>query len=461
MNRHFMALGLACTVGLGAVCTPAASQGLRVPAQPGAGRPAAPSGPAATLAPQSADFIVAVVNSEPITNNEVRGRAMRYVQQLQAAGSPVPPAAQLAREVLERLISEKAQLQLAREQGIKVEEALVDQAEQNVARQNQVDVAELRRRMVADGMVPSQFRDDLRNQLLLTRLRERELEPRARVSELDIDQFLREQQAGGASAATELNLAHILVAVPDNSSEAQVNALQAKARQLQERARAGEDFARLAREHSNAAGAAASGGVIGLRSADRLPPLFVEAVRNLNEGGVSEVLRSAAGFHIVKVVEKRQAQAGAMAVTQTRVRHILLRPGAQLTEAAARQRLADFKRRIEAKQADFAQLAKEFSQDASGPNGGELGWANPGTFVPEFEDTMNSLAPGQLADPIVSRFGVHLVQVVERRQVALSQREQREAARAMVRERKLDEAYASWAQEVRGRAYVEFREPPQ
>jgi peptidyl-prolyl cis-trans isomerase SurA len=459
MNRHLLACGLACTMGLGAVCTPAAGQGLRAPPQPGAARPAQPA--ANQAAPRSADFIVAVVNSEPITNNEVRARAIRYVQQLQAAGSPIPPGPQLAREVLERLISEKAQLQLAREQGIKIDEALVDQAEQNVARQNQVDVPELRRRMVADGMVPAQFRDDLRNQLLLTRLRERELEPRARVSELDIDQFLRERQAGDASATTELNLAHILVAVPENTPEAQVNVLQAKARQLQERARAGEDFARLAREHSNAAGAAANGGVIGLRSADRLPPLFVDAVRNLAEGGVSDVVRSAAGFHIVKVVEKRQGQPGAMAVTQTRARHILLRPGPQLTEAAARQRLADFKRRIEARQAEFEQLAKEFSQDASGPNGGELGWANPGTFVPEFEDTMNTLAPGQLADPIVSRFGVHLIQVVERRQVPLTPREQREAARNVLRERKLDEAYARWAQEVRGRAYVEFREPPQ
>ena len=462
MNRQLLALGLACTVGLGAFCPPLAAQGLRVAPQPGAPQPAVrPAARPAGGAPPSADFIVAVVNSEPITNNEVRSRMARYEQQLAQQGSPVPPRAQLAREVLERLISEKAQVQLAREQGIKVDETLVDQAEQNVARQNQIDVPELRRRMVADGMVPAQFREELRNQLLLNRLRERELEPRARVSELDIDQFLREQQASAAGAATEFNLAHILVAVPENASDAQVNAQQAKARQLLERARAGEDFARLAREHSNAAGAAASGGVIGLRSADRLPPLFVDAVQNVREGGVSDVIRSAAGFHIIKVVEKRQGQPGAMAITQSRVRHILLRPSAQLTEAAARQRLADFKRRVESRQADFAQLAREHSQDASAANGGDLGWANPGMFVPEFEDTMNSLAPGQLADPIVSRFGVHLIQLLERRQAALSPRERREAARVMVREKKLDEAYALWAQEVRGRAYVEFREPPQ
>jgi peptidyl-prolyl cis-trans isomerase SurA len=449
MNRTFLALGLACAAGLAAISPFAAAQGLRA-APPGGARPPA-TRPAE---PQAADYIVAVVNSEPITNTEVRIRMRRFEQQVGQQGAP---RAQLLREVLERLISEKAQLQLAREQGIKVDDALVDQAERNVARQNQVDVAELRRRMVAEGMVPAQFRQDLRDQLLLVRLRERELEARARVSEREIDQFLA--QAQGA-AVPELNLAHILVAVAENAPEAQVNTQQAKARQLLARARAGEDFARLAREHSDAQGAAATGGAIGLRPADRLPPLFVEATRNLAEGDVSDVVRSAAGFHIVKVVEKRQA-GDPMAITQSRARHILLRPGPQLTEAAARQRLADFKRRIEARQSDFAQLAREHSQDASGPNGGDLGWASPGTYVPEFEEALANLAPGQVAEPLVSQFGVHLVQLLERRQVSLSPRERREAARSLLRERKLDEAYAAWAQEVRGRAYVEYREPPQ
>lgn len=455
MNRSLLALGLACAAGLAAFSPPLAAQGLRA-APPAASR--LPPAPRADSSPRPADYIVAVVNSEPITNNEVRIRMQRFEGQLGQPAGGAGARAQLLREVMERLISEKAQLQLAREQGVKVDEALVDQAELNVARQNQVDVAELRRRMVADGMVPAQFRQDLRDQIMLSRLREQELASRARVTERDIDQFLAEQAS--SPAAQELNLSHILVAVAENASEAQVAAAQAKARQLQARARSGEDFARLAREHSDAPGAQAGGGAIGPRTVDRLPPLFVEATRNLPEGGVSDVVRSAAGFHIVKVVEKRQV-ADAMAVTQSRARHILLRTGPQLTEAAARQRLADFKRRIEARQADFAQLAREHSQDASGPNGGELGWANPGTFVPEFEDTLNGLAPGQIADPVASRFGVHLVQLVERRQVALSPRERREAARAMLRERKLDEAYAVWAQEVRGRAYVEYRDPPQ
>src|SRR6185369_10797883 len=456
MNQRFFAPWLACIAC--ALALPAAAQGLRLTPQPGAGRPAAR---AADSAPRAADYIVAVVNSEPITNNEVRLRMVRFDQQLTQQGQAVPPRAEFARQVLERLISEKAQLQLARETDVKVDEATVDQAEQNVARQNRIDVSELRRRLAADGIALSQFREDLRNQLLLTRLRERELEPRVKVTDAEVDQYLREQQQGANDAAAmEINLAHILVAVPENASEAQIASLRAKAQRVQQRARAGEDFAKLAGEFSDSPGAAATGGQVGLRAADRYPPLFVDAVRALPQGGVSELVRSGAGFHVIKVIEKRSAGMPGMEVMQSHARHILLRPTAQMSEAAARQRLADFKKRVEAGQADFAQLAREFSQDASAPNGGDLGWANPGLFVPEFEDAMNALAPGQIAEPLVSRFGVHLIQLLERRQTTLGQREQREVARNLVREKKLDEAYAQWAQDVRGRAYVEMREPP-
>jgi peptidyl-prolyl cis-trans isomerase SurA len=439
-----------------ALAMPAVAQTQRGAAE-GAARPAAR---AAEGSPRPADYIVAVVNSEPITNNEVRARMARFERQLEQSGQQIPPRPEFARQVLERLISEKAQLQLARESGLKVEESIVDQAEQNVARQNRIDVAELRRRLAAEGIPLAQFREDLRNQLLLTRLRERELESRVKVSDADIDQFLREQQQGGDAAQMEINLAHILVAVPENASETQIANLRAKAQRVQQRARGGEDFAMLVREFSDVPGAAATGGQVGLRMADRYPPLFVQAVRALPEGAVSEVIRSGAGFHVLKVIEKRSTSLAGARVVQNHARHILLRPSAQLSEGAARQRLADFKRRIEAGQADFAQLAREFSQDASAANGGDLGWAGPGLFVPEFENALDALAPGQIAQPLVSRFGVHLIQLLERRETTLSQREQREMARNLVRERKLDEAYARWAQDVRGRAYVEMRDPP-
>ena len=457
MNPRAFALWLACTAAA-AFLVPAAAQGLRPSPGLGTGRPAARP---ADNTPRSADYIVAVVNSEPVTNNEVRARLLRFEQQLAQQGAPLPPRAELTRQVLERLISEKAQLQLARESGLKADEATVDQAELTVARQNQIDVAELRRRVAADGLALSAFRDDLRNQILLTRLRERELDSRVKVTDLDVDQFVREQQGRTDLSAIELNLAHILVAVPEGATPVQLAALQAKAQRLQERAKAGEDFAALVREASDAPGAASNGGQVGLRTADRYPPLFVQATQGLREGGISEVVRSGAGLHVVKVLEKRQGSMPGVNVTQSRARHILLRPGAQLTESAARERLSDFRRRILAGQADFAVLARENSQDASASQGGDLGWANPGMFVAEFEETLNSLAPGQIAEPIISRFGAHLIQLLERRQATLSQREQREIARNLVREKKLDEAYAQWAQDVRGRAYVEFREPPQ
>jgi peptidyl-prolyl cis-trans isomerase SurA len=459
MNARALVLLFACAASAAA---PAVAQ-LRSAPQLGAGPQFGGSRPAAPVArgPQPADFIVAVVNSEPITNNEVRARMARFEQQLAQQGSPVPPRAEFAAEVLERLITERAQLQLARETGVRVDEALVDQAEANIARQNRIEVPELRRRLAADGIALTTFREELRNQLVLSRLREREVEPRVRVSDLDAERFLREQQEGSANAPQDINLAHILVAVPENASDAQVGQLQARAQRVLERVRAGEDFAKLAQEFSDAPGAATSGGQVGLRPVDRLPPLFVEATQNLPVGGVSSLVRSGAGFHIVKVLERQRTGMPGLNVTQNRARHILLRPTPQQPEAAARAKLADFRRRIQAGQADFAQLARESSEDASARNGGDLGWANPGMFVPEFEETMNSLQPGQIAEPIVSRFGVHLIQLVERRQATLSAREQREVARSALREKKLDEAYQQWIQDVRGRAYVEYRERPQ
>lgn len=452
MNNRLLAL----TVAILATLTSQA-QGLR----PSAGAVVAP--PLIRTQPNvqlQADFIVAVVNSEPITNSEVRLELRRVMEQLAQQRRPQPDSQELARQVLERLINEKAQLQLARESGIRVEEAAVDQAEQNIARQNQMEVAELHRRLARDGVGLSQFRAQLRDQLMLTRLRERDVEPRVRVSDLEVDQYLREQQNNNDPATLQVNLAQILVAVPDAASPVQIAALQARAQRALDRARAGEDFVALVREFSDASDSA-SGGQLGLRTSDRYPPLFIEATQNLGVGDVSALVRSGAGFHILKVLEKSRAGMPSMTVTQSRARHILLRVSPQLSEAAARDKLNELKKRLVAGQADFAALARDNSQDSSAAQGGDLGWASPGMFVPEFEAAMNRLAPGQISDPLVSRFGVHLIQLTERRTTALSPREQRETVRAMLREKKLDEAYATWAQDLRGRAYVEMREPPQ
>ena len=405
-------------------------------------------------ASSAADFIVAVVNSTPITNVELQLRLLRVQQQLSRQGN-VPPRSQLVREVLERLILERAQLQLARELGVTPDDAAVEQAVDNVALQNQVSLEELKRRLSADGVDYARFRADVRDELTLVRLREREVDSRVKVSEQEIDQFFRDRQAQAGAEPERIQLAQILVAVPESATADQVRALQAKAQRALDRVRAGEPFAGVAAEVSDAADRAA-GGDLGLRPVDRLPSLFVDAVRDLKDGALAGPLRSGAGFHVLQLV-KRSRDAAALTVNQTRARHILFKSGPKFNEAQATAKLLDFKRLIVAGQADFAALARDNSEDGSAKDGGDLGWTSTGMFVPEFEQVMNQLAPGQIADPLVSRFGVHLLQVMARREAPLSEREQRELARNLVREKKIEEAFILWQQEVRGRAYVEFR----
>lgn len=449
--RHTLAAGAAALT----LCWPmlASAQALRPATQLGN----AAAAPANTAA-RPADFIVAVVNSEPITNNELRAHVLRTEQQISQQGAAMPPRDILTRQVLEQLIQEKIQVQMAQDSGIKIDDEAVQVAEQNVARQNQVSVTDLRKRLAQDGIPLAQFRDELRSQLLQARLRERELDARVKVSEADIDQFLRDQRGGAERAPQEVNLAQVLIAVPEQATEAQVAALQARATRVLQRAKSGEDFAALVLEFSDAPKSGQLGGQMGLRSADRYPQLFVDATQNLRVGEVSAIVRSGAGFHVLKVVER--AEAG-LTITQSHARHILLRPSAQLSENAALSRLAEMRQRLLTGKADFATLARESSQDGSAAQGGDLGWVGPGQFVPEFEEAMDHLAVNEISPPLVSRFGVHLIQLLERRKVQLSDKEQRELARNLVREKKQDEAFLTWTQDLRARAYVELRDAPQ
>ncbi len=408
---------------------------------------------------QSADFIVAVVNSEPVTNSEVQAMRNRMVREFTSRGAQIPPPSQLNQQALDMLINEKAQLQQAQEQGIKIDDDQVDQAEANVAASNQLSREAFHQRLAQEGLTVAAFRQQLRKQLTLSRLREREVDSRIRITDQEIEQFLQEQGQSQA-AAPELNIAMILVSVPENSSPAELKALEDKARDIARRARAGEDFAQLAKAHSQAMDKGAKGGEMGLRPAERYPELFVEAVQALAPQGIAGPVRSGAGFHILKLLERRQAGA-VMTVVQTRARHILLRPTAQLSRDQAAERLQEVRRQIASGQTSFARAAQQISQDGSAAQGGDLGWASPGQFVPEFEQVMNRLQPGQISDPLVSRFGVHIIEVTDRRQVAVPEKEQREMARAALREKRLDETYERWVEEVRGRAYVEMREPPQ
>ena len=434
---------------------PAAAAAVAAPAAA-----AAASAPAATRA---ADYIVAIVNSEPVTNHEVQVRAQRIAQQIAQQGGAQPPRDVLLREVLERAILDKAQMQAAKELGIKVDDLAVAQAERGVAQQNNVSEAEMQRRLAADGITPERFREELRGQLLLQRLREREVDSRVKVSELDVDRYLREPRAAVPSEATAeaiaVNIGQVLVAVPEKAGPAEVAKLQARAQEVADKARAGGDFAALARDFSQAPEAAA-GGAMGLRPLSRYPELFAQAVQSLPVGAVAGPLRSGAGFHILKVLDKPSAGASGTAI-KTRARHILLTTGPQLSETAAAAQLADYRRRILAGQADFAALAREHSRDGSAKDGGDLGWATPGRYVPEFEQALEALQPGDISEPLVSRFGVHLVQLQERAEVELNAPEQRAMARDALREKKTEEAYENWMRELRARAYVEYRDAPQ
>jgi peptidyl-prolyl cis-trans isomerase SurA len=417
----------------------------------------APGAPEATGL-RSADYIVAIVNSEPVTNNEVRARMRRVLQAMQAQGArQTPDQDELAREVLERLIVEKAQIQTAKETGIKVDDYAVEQAIQNLARQNGMSVDAMRREMAGQGVTEKMFRDEIRNQMLMQRLQEREVDGRVRVSEQDIDRYMAEQRSQGGQtdmANSTINLGHILITVPERASPAEVAQRQALAEQALQAARSETDFATVARRFSEGGQA-----ILGMRPANRYPSLFIEAVGTTPVGGVVGPIRSAAGFHILKVVDK-SANGVAAVVTQNHARHILLRTSPQLGEREAAQQLLELRQRLD-RGARFEDLARQYSEDGSAASGGDLGWAGPGRYVPEFEQALNALQPGQVSQPVVSRFGVHLIQLVERRQATLTPREQREMLRDVVREQKLEKAQATWLQELRGQAYVEYREPPQ
>ena len=407
---------------------------------------------------RNGDHIVAVVNTESVTSIEVEQRVSRARVDAQRAGGKLPSDEALRKQMLDGLIEERVLLTYARENGSRIDEVELDRAVGNVASQNQLTPDQLRERLKSEGVDYARFRNNLRDQMMLERVREREVSSRIRIADVDIDRLV-EQQRAEASNDAEINLAQVLVAVPEGATEAVVAQRRAKAEEALARARKGEDFAVVAREMSEDSNRAA-GGVIGRRPARRLPDLFVEATRGVAAGQVApRVVRSAAGFHVLKVLE-READAG-FKVTQTRARHILLRVSDRAPAQSVSVRLEQLRRQIERGERKFEDVAREVSEDGSASAGGDLGWTSPGQFVPEFEEAMNKLPLGGMSPPVVSRFGVHLIQVVERRDTALDPKDVREQARNMLREQKFEQAYLDWAKDLRLRAYIEMREPPQ
>jgi peptidyl-prolyl cis-trans isomerase SurA len=416
----------------------------------------APAPAAAGQAPRVAlvDRIVAVVGKEVVTLSELSERRDFAERQLRRQGTPLPERGQFERQILERLIIEKAQLQLARDSGIRIEELQLDRAMERIAEGNNMSLSAFRQALEKDGVAFERFREEVRQQIQLQRVREREVDDRIEVSDAEIEQFLAEAKSGG-SARNEYNLAHVLVRLPEQASPEQIDAARRKAEKARAEAVAGIDFAKLAASYSDAPDAL-QGGAMGWRPEDRLPELFATAVKGMKAGEVSGVLRSAGGFHVLKLIERRGAEEGAP-VQQTRARHILIRTNEVVSEADARRRLNDLRERIVTGGADFAELARLHSADGSASRGGDLDWLLPGDTVPEFERVMNALKPGEISRPEKSPFGWHLIQVLERRAAGVSPERRRMQARQAIKERKAEDAYQDWLRQLRDRTYVELR----
>ena len=411
---------------------------------------------AQTAAPSAVvlvDRIVAVVNSEVITSREVAERMKAVTQQLSQQGTPLPPPDVLQKQVLERMIMDRLQIQLAKETALRVDDLQLDRTVARVAESNKMSLTEFRHTLERDGIQFDKFREEIRNEIMLSRLREREVDNRIVVTDNEIDYFLSQQGVSQATAS-EYNLAHILLRLPDQASPEQVDKQRARAEQVVLQLREGADFAKLAVSYSDAPDAL-QGGAMGWRPRDRLPELFAHALNGMKPGEVSGIIRSPAGFHVIKLVDRRGGGAPAL-VEQTHARHILVKTSEIVSEADARRKLNNLRERI-VNGADFGELAKLNSDDASSIKGGDLGWIYPGDTVPEFERVMNNLKVEELSEPFVTSFGWHLMQVLERRQADVSGERKRQEARLILRERKADEAYQEWLRQLRDRAFVEYR----
>ncbi|HNQ03326.1 MAG TPA: peptidylprolyl isomerase [Thiobacillaceae bacterium] len=409
------------------------------------------AGMPALAAPVEIDRIVAVVNNSVITAYELRNQVEQVLRQL--GGQNVPPRRVLERQVLERMITERALLQIAEDTNIRVDGPQLDRAIAGIAQRNNMTPEAFRKALEADGMDFGAFRDQIRNEIVVSRLRDREVDSRVVVTDAEIDNYLA-GNGQDAGQQEEYRLGHILVLTPEGASPEQLSSLRDKAERALAQLRQGEDFAKVSVAYSDAQNAL-QGGDLGWRGQAQLPTLFLDAVKTLQIGAVTDILRSPNGFHILKLLDKRGKDAQYV-VRQTHARHILVKTNEVVSDAEARNRLLQIKERVE-HGASFAEMAKLHSDDLSANRGGDLGWLNPGDTVPDFERAMDALRPGQVSEPVRSPFGWHLIQVLERRDQDVSQERRRLEARRALRDRKAEEAFDDWVRQARDRAYVEYR----
>ena len=398
------------------------------------------------------DRIIAVVNDEVITERELAARVDFALRQLAQQGTQPPARQILEKQLLERTINDRVQMQYARDTGTRVDNAELDRAMVKIAEQNKMTVAELRTVLAKDNVPYDKFREDIRSEITLSRLREREVAQKIVVTESEIDNFIQTQLT--QPGRDEFNVSHILIAVPEKASPEQLQARRERAEQALAQIKGGTDFRQVAAAFSDGP-EALQGGLIGWRETSRLPALFLDAVRPLQAGQLTELLRSPNGFHILRLNERRGG-AAPIVIQQTRARHILVKTNELVSETEARNRILALKDRLDNK-VDFAELARTRSEDSSASRGGDLNWLSPGDTVPEFERAMDELKPGEISGPVRSPFGWHLIQVMERRNQDMTQEGQRMNARQTLRERKTDEAYQEWVRQLRDRAYVEQR----
>ena len=424
-------------------------------AEPVAGSPASAVGAKTSLNQIGPiDQIAAVVNSDVITMYELNTRVSTVEQQLKTQGTPLPPPEVLKKQILERMIMDMLQIQFAAETGIHVDDTQLDKTLRRIAQENKFpSLAEFRTKLERDGVDYKKFREEIRNEIISARLREREVDSKLVVSESEVTNYLS-AQIKHTGKGEEYHLAHIMILVPEQASPEKSRERFQRAEEVLKQLRSGADFAQISAGYSDAKNAL-QGGDLGWRGADRIPALFQEALKKMRPGDVSEVIRSPNGFHIFKLVEQR-INTMPEAITQTRARHILIKTSDLVSENAAKNRLLEIKQRID-QGASFVEQAKLYSEDGSAAQGGDLGWISPNETVPEFEEAINSLEVGKSSGLVQTTFGWHLIQVLERRSANVSEEQKRQQAHMAIRSFKSDEAYQDWLRQLRDRAYVENR----
>lgn len=399
------------------------------------------------------DTIIAVVDDDVIMASELERKIDRISRESAQRGAKLPPSAELEKQVLERLIMMNIQLQSAERNGIKVDDTMLNHAVSNIAAENKISLEDFRKTIESEGYDFDQFREDIREEITLSRLRQRQVDSRVFVSEREVKNYLATQSQQG-NDVEEFRIQHILISVPEEADKSQRQEIKTRANDIMEKLKSGANFAAIATEVSDA-GNASEGGDMGWMEASRIPSLFSSTISELKQGELGKILKNDSGYHIIKLMGKRSSDI--QIIPQTHARHILIRPNELISEAEAKERLVQLKERILAG-ADFSELAQSHSDDkASAVQGGDLGWSSPGKMVPVFEKEMAKLDDNEISEPFKSQFGWHLVQVLGHRQHDGTEELINARARAAVKKRKIEEERQSWMIKLRDEAYVEYR----